>query len=711
MKRLLAVFLFFVISFLSFSYIKAESIDGGIDFAPESADVFGGSFLLHLNISNLEPNTRYYVKPRFHQVGQTKYYGYTFNDEWLSQNSSWSAFPTLVSDEIGRLVGFIKVKNSSLPIGEAFIQIALRQDGKTTTLVASIEASLILLDNLIEAKGSVYDVENIFGGSYIIARDDSHIYCLTELAENESIISFNEYFSCFVPNNIKIIFNIIDDDMEAVFSSDTFELTGPIEIVLNQPDNEEPVAIPFSNKTTYLLSEIFALDGFSSFDADGMIVDYIWQFPDGTSEYGQEITHWFQKSGKFEIILKVIDDMGGVDRASIIIMITNELKGAIQFNELFPTGEEWVELIKKNDQQFQMTGWYLQDGSEKKYKFSESIFSSNYLSFILSKSLILNDAHETVTLYSPEDNIVDSVSYDNAQKEGSLSLFQDEWLWTTTPTFDKENILTELPEIELPMQSIEQVRNLSRGTFVKTSGIIIAPFDILGRKRAYIQDDKAGIAVVLAAGSISVVYGDKVELMGKLYRANGELYIKVFNSHDIIKSGDGQDIISDQISASDLINFESRLAMVKGKVIAKRGKTLYLESNGRIKISILKSTGIDVSAIARGDIISAVGVVQHTGMTFRFLPRYPSDLVIISQNTNTFISAQRLKKSYNAAPSKTDVQSLDIVEPVQKDAFFKKTKSELPVRSSDPVRHTATAVFVISSLGLCGFLSRGIIGG
>lgn len=61
----------------------------------------------------------------------------------------------------------------------------------------------------------------------------------------------------------------------------------------------------------------FRFDGSRSEDADGRIVDFRWDFGDGTRGKGEDVTHAYSRVGNFEVTLTVVDnkgDLGRVDR-------------------------------------------------------------------------------------------------------------------------------------------------------------------------------------------------------------------------------------------------------------------------------------------------------------------------------------------------------------------------------------------------------------
>jgi hypothetical protein len=49
-----------------------------------------------------------------------------------------------------------------------------------------------------------------------------------------------------------------------------------------------------------------------SFDPDGTIVDYLWDFGDGMVETGPDVTHRFAEAGDYRVTLIVKDDDGGL---------------------------------------------------------------------------------------------------------------------------------------------------------------------------------------------------------------------------------------------------------------------------------------------------------------------------------------------------------------------------------------------------------------
>jgi len=66
----------------------------------------------------------------------------------------------------------------------------------------------------------------------------------------------------------------------------------------------------------------FEFDASRSRDNDGRLVDYIWNFNDGSPKaHGATVIHVFKKEGKFDVELTVVDNLGGEDIALVEVQI------------------------------------------------------------------------------------------------------------------------------------------------------------------------------------------------------------------------------------------------------------------------------------------------------------------------------------------------------------------------------------------------------
>ena len=74
--------------------------------------------------------------------------------------------------------------------------------------------------------------------------------------------------------------------------------------------NTAPIAsCRFSNDAP-IPGESILFDASSSLDPDGQIVDFIWDFGDGTSQRGTRLSHSYDQLGLYEVELTVVDNGG-----------------------------------------------------------------------------------------------------------------------------------------------------------------------------------------------------------------------------------------------------------------------------------------------------------------------------------------------------------------------------------------------------------------
>jgi len=114
-------------------------------------------------------------------------------------------------------------------------------------------------------------------------------------------------------------------------------------------ENLAPIA-----KFTYLVDgNLVIFDASSSYDLDGTIVSYGWDFGDGTTGMGKIVSHGYNKSGTYDVTLTVTDNDGENDTTSwgVILFLIPGLScdGSLSWTDVKPgdtvTGNFTVENI------------------------------------------------------------------------------------------------------------------------------------------------------------------------------------------------------------------------------------------------------------------------------------------------------------------------------------------------------------------------------
>lgn len=89
--------------------------------------------------------------------------------------------------------------------------------------------------------------------------------------------------------------------------------------------NRAPVAVisgPTSGKTGQTLN----FNGSSSSDSDGTITSYAWNFGDGTTANGVNVSHSFNRAGTYQVTLTVLDNGGLSGSATVTVQISDVAK-------------------------------------------------------------------------------------------------------------------------------------------------------------------------------------------------------------------------------------------------------------------------------------------------------------------------------------------------------------------------------------------------
>lgn len=72
-----------------------------------------------------------------------------------------------------------------------------------------------------------------------------------------------------------------------------------------------------------------AFDASGSYDIDGSITDYSWDFGDGTGGTGSLINHEYVQNGSFTAVLTVTDNQAGTAKAQVQILVSSQIEGLV----------------------------------------------------------------------------------------------------------------------------------------------------------------------------------------------------------------------------------------------------------------------------------------------------------------------------------------------------------------------------------------------
>ena len=111
-------------------------------------------------------------------------------------------------------------------------------------------------------------------------------------------------------------------------------------------------------------------DATRSFDIDGQITSYLWDFGDGILGSGQKISHSYKQAGKYEVKLTVTDNQGSIDTDTTIASISQ-----LHLPIANPSGPYIGWASSEN------ISTYINFGGQKSYDPDRSIIQEVYLGF------------------------------------------------------------------------------------------------------------------------------------------------------------------------------------------------------------------------------------------------------------------------------------------------------------------------------------------
>ena len=106
--------------------------------------------------------------------------------------------------------------------------------------------------------------------------------------------------------------------------TDETGLAGTAEVTITV-ENTPPLASCRFSSDSPVVGEWILFDASPSFDPDGRLVDFIWDFGDGTSTRGTRVGHAYEEIGVYSVRLTIEDDAGAT--ASIVHAFTVHLGG------------------------------------------------------------------------------------------------------------------------------------------------------------------------------------------------------------------------------------------------------------------------------------------------------------------------------------------------------------------------------------------------
>jgi len=168
---------------------------------------------------------------------------------------------------------------------------------------------------------------------------DGHIMWRGWRIDNGTLYEEKTLSHVFIENGEYMVnLTIMDDDGG----------TSTIEKTVKVMDNKPPYAVFTMNRDTAHRGEAIHFAD-TSHDTDGTVTERRWDFGDGESSNGKEVSHSYRKDGEYKAILTVWDDDNGSSSFSKdITVLDGENNNAPGFPSIMPVSAFLLPLLIKN---------------------------------------------------------------------------------------------------------------------------------------------------------------------------------------------------------------------------------------------------------------------------------------------------------------------------------------------------------------------------
>ncbi|MBU2633051.1 lamin tail domain-containing protein [Patescibacteria group bacterium] len=164
---------------------------------------------------------------------------------------------------------------------------------------------------------------------------------------------------------------------------------------------------------------------------------YLWNFGDGSTKEGQNVTHFYKYTGKYRVVLDV--SSGGY--SSLDIMEVTVVPNEVFISEIKTGPDSFIELENKSNREINISGWMFH------LDFQKFIFPQN--SFIKEKSFLviplssagfsIHQGKNIVELLYPGGFPADSFSYNGIISDGQSFSRSGEDSFITSETPGRKN--------------------------------------------------------------------------------------------------------------------------------------------------------------------------------------------------------------------------------------------------------------------------------
>ncbi len=402
----------------------------------------------------------------------------------------------------------------------------------------------------------------------------------------------------------------------------------------------------------------------SDSETNGITTTFTWNFGDNAISHDPYSQHIFTKSGTYTVTLTIKNRNGSSTIAKKVKITAQDINDTvsmamktegdteilssskIHINEILPNpsgkdeDQEWLEISNISDTVTSLKGWRIATHTKKGPIIKTELTIKPQSLLIIPKEFLptLGNSNETIELLSPDDTVVDSVTYTSAPENQSYALIESTWHWTTKLTPGTANII-----IDANGTILSQTENQVGGE-VSTTGFVVSLPGTLSTQYFYLQSENSETLVqVYNAKKLfpPLELQQKVTVTGTMSSIATGSRIKTTDASDIITSSEHKNF---DLTLSTSLNLKKppypRLVKIEGEVTSKKSPRLVVtDAQGDMEVYLAKGSGLSVSNFNVGDKLTVTGILESSDTTLRILPRSEKDMLLLNMNkspeTNT----------------------------------------------------------------------------
>lgn|GEM_PF-6303230 len=341
--------------------------------------------------------------------------------------------------------------------------------------------------------------------------------------------------------------------------------------------------------------------------------------------------------------------------------------------------EEYLVLKNTGGEPVNLNGWSLVDASGKTFAFQGGTIAPGASRKVMrpESGIALNNDADTVSLISPDKQLIDSTTYEKAKPDdrfvrdgtvwrfaSQISSAQPEGVQsipvetgrpvkqalqpaaaaespqpeTTKPAAQPDPKPAAQPAakpVPTPAQiNIAAAKQQSDDARVAVVGTATVAPGILGKQFFYLQDETGAVQVYKHDALFpTIAPGASVTLKGQMSTSGAERRVKIPKDGTLtVTATDGTAIPSEKTIAELSPALSGMLVRTTGLLSRAGSDTLEMEEGGKtLEVSLSDYADIDTSLLAAGARLEITGIVRPSGDTVKLFPRSQNDLRIVEE--------------------------------------------------------------------------------